>query len=350
MANKRITELASMTSASLDLQDLLLVVDRSFGETKNITISEIISYLATNLIPDNSINSTYSSVSNDSTTTEVAVSSSYAVNSELAYDSLRTELASVSLGGGNSSSPFRLLNVTTIERDNIGSPGVGSVIYNTTSNVFEGYGNGGWTSDVWGTATSASYSPTATTASYAFTASYALSSSNSLTSSYALSSSYAFTASYALSSSNSFTASYALSSSNSLTSSYALSSSNSLTSSYSGNSTSASYASASALPYVLVSANGAVDPGQKLCVITKGSACAITLAAPTTNQNGTVINFVSSTAFAHTITATNLLIDGTTTTATKDLITFPSFIGASITLMGYGGLWSVLSNINCTVS
>jgi len=329
MANKRITELASMTSASLDLQDLLLVVDRSFGETKNITISEIISYLATNLIPDNSINSTYSSVSNDSTTTEVAVSSSYAVNSELAYDSLRTELASVSLGGGNSSSPFRLLNVTTIERDNIGSPGVGSVIYNTTSNVFEGYGNGGWTSDVWGTATSASYSPTATTASYAFTASYALSSSNSLTSS------------YALSSSNSLTSSYALSSSNSLTSSYALSSSNSLTS---------SYASASALPYVLVSANGAVDPGQKLCVITKGSACAITLAAPTTNQNGTVINFVSSTAFAHTITATNLLIDGTTTTATKDLITFPSFIGASITLMGYGGLWSVLSNINCTVS
>ena len=40
--------------------------------------------------------------------------------------------------------PFRLSNFTTAERDAIGSPINGDMIYNTTTNKFQGYANGTW--------------------------------------------------------------------------------------------------------------------------------------------------------------------------------------------------------------
>ena len=49
MANKKIIELASLNSASLQSQDLMIVEDVSYSETKNITIQSFLQYLEKNI-------------------------------------------------------------------------------------------------------------------------------------------------------------------------------------------------------------------------------------------------------------------------------------------------------------
>ncbi len=78
--------------------------------------------------------------------------------------------------------------------------------------------------------------------------------------------------------------------------------------------------------------------------ITKATAAAITLVAPSKAQDGLEITFTSLTAAAHVITATSLLADAVSgsphTTAT-----FAAFIGASLKLQAQNGLWNVLSAV-----
>lgn len=78
--------------------------------------------------------------------------------------------------------------------------------------------------------------------------------------------------------------------------------------------------------------------------ITKASAAAIVLVAPSKAQDGLTLVFTSLTAAAHVITATSLLADAVSgsphTTAT-----FAAFIGASITLQAQNGLWNVLGAV-----
>ncbi len=78
--------------------------------------------------------------------------------------------------------------------------------------------------------------------------------------------------------------------------------------------------------------------------ITKATAAAITLVAPSKAQDGLTLVFTSLTAAAHVITATTLLADAVTgsphTTAT-----FAAFIGASLTLQAQNGLWNVIAAV-----
>ena len=98
----------------------------------------------------------------------------------------------------------------------------------------------------------------------------------------------------------------------------------------------------------LLSADGAIAPGAAATyVITKGSAAALTLAAP--SSDFIRLTIVSSTAYAHVITATNLLDDGVTGGA-KDTATFGAFAGASIELLGYDGTWHVISKNVVTIA
>lgn len=97
-------------------------------------------------------------------------------------------------------------------------------------------------------------------------------------------------------------------------------------------------------------ASGAITIVTQTGVITKtGSLAAMTLAAPTTAQNGTKLRITSTTAFAHTITATSLLNDGVTgvphTTAT-----FSAFAGATVEFEAYAGKWQVCNSNNVTIS
>lgn len=101
---------------------------------------------------------------------------------------------------------------------------------------------------------------------------------------------------------------------------------------------------------IVYTASGAISVATQTAVITKtGSLAAMTLAAPTTAQNGTKLRITTTTAFAHTITATSLINDGLTgvphTTAT-----FAAFAGASIELEAYAGLWNVISKNVVTIS
>ena len=103
-------------------------------------------------------------------------------------------------------------------------------------------------------------------------------------------------------------------------------------------------------PVTLYAASGAITVAPGLAVITKtGSLAAMTLAAPTSAQNGLILRVTSTTAFAHTITATSLIDDGVTG-GSKTTITFAAFAGASCELVAYEGKWLTLSLKATTVS
>lgn len=84
--------------------------------------------------------------------------------------------------------------------------------------------------------------------------------------------------------------------------------------------------------------------------ITKGSALAGVLVAPSTAQDGLVVTFTSLTAFRHVITATSLLANGATgapyTTATGN----DTKIGATLVLQAQNGLWNVVSQGGFTLT
>lgn len=106
---------------------------------------------------------------------------------------------------------------------------------------------------------------------------------------------------------------------------------------------------ASHSPVTLASASGAITVAQSTVVITKAGVAAMTLAAPTSAQNGLVLRVLSSTANAHTITATSLIDDGVTG-GSKTTATFGAFAGASIELVAYEGKWLVQSKNVVTIS
>lgn len=83
-------------------------------------------------------------------------------------------------------------------------------------------------------------------------------------------------------------------------------------------------------------------------VINKAGVAAMTLGAPTTGtDDGVVIDLHSSTANAHTLTATGLLQCGT---ASVNLATFAANAGAGLKLMAFNGKWIVLASVGITFS
>ena len=103
------------------------------------------------------------------------------------------------------------------------------------------------------------------------------------------------------------------------------------------------------LPPQTLSADGAIPVIGGTFNITKGSAAALTLAAPSASQDGLIMRIVNSTAFAHVITATNLLDDGVTGGA-KDTATFGAFVGSALELMAMNSRWIVVSKNVVTIA
>ena len=96
------------------------------------------------------------------------------------------------------------------------------------------------------------------------------------------------------------------------------------------------------------SADGAITIQSSTVVITKGTACALTLGTPTTAQNGTIIRIISATAAAHTVTATTIGFNAAD--AAGDVGTFAAAIGNNLTVVAYGGEWLVLGNTGVTIA
>jgi hypothetical protein len=101
----------------------------------------------------------------------------------------------------------------------------------------------------------------------------------------------------------------------------------------------------------VISGDGAIvipDFGHKSVILTKGSAAAITLAAPTTAQNGVHISVKSTTAFAHVLTVATIGMNDLG--ASGDVCTFSAAKGNSLTFEAYNGDWFVESNIGVTIA
>ena len=98
--------------------------------------------------------------------------------------------------------------------------------------------------------------------------------------------------------------------------------------------------------YQVIATNGAATIANGVVVITKGTACAVTLGTPTSAQNGTKITFISTTAAAHTVTAGTIGFNAGD--AAKDVGTFGAAIGNGFTCIAYEGEWYVTYATNVT--
>ena len=98
-----------------------------------------------------------------------------------------------------------------------------------------------------------------------------------------------------------------------------------------------------------LAASGALAPHTAATyVVTKAGVAALTLAAPTAGvDDGVTIAVTSSTAFAHTLTATGLLNTGS---VSVNVATFAAFAGATLKLMAYQGKWNVVYAVGITFS
>lgn len=97
-------------------------------------------------------------------------------------------------------------------------------------------------------------------------------------------------------------------------------------------------------------ADGAITIQSGTHILSKTSAAAMTLAAPTAAQAGTRLTIICGTAYAHVITATNLLDDGVTGGA-KDTATFTGgFVGSSLTLEAVNLKWVVVAKNVCDIA
>lgn len=92
--------------------------------------------------------------------------------------------------------------------------------------------------------------------------------------------------------------------------------------------------------------DGAIDPDCGLALLTKGSAGAYTLAAPT--RQGQELLVQAGSAFAHVVTATGLIQDGVTGGA-KNTYTTAAFVGSGATFRGINGTWYLMAkNLGAT--
>jgi len=75
--------------------------------------------------------------------------------------------------------------------------------------------------------------------------------------------------------------------------------------------------------------------------LNKGSAAAITIAAPANQQDGYIWTFTSTTAFAHVLTFTGAKLQNGVT-ANRTTATLANVAGSSISFIARNGLWYVL--------
>ena len=99
---------------------------------------------------------------------------------------------------------------------------------------------------------------------------------------------------------------------------------------------------------VAITGDGAITIVPCSVFLSKGSAAAITLAAPTTvTHDGYTIRIVAISAQAHVVTGS---VDGFNAKGSSGTLTFGGALGDSVTLVAKGGHWYTLAKINVTVA
>lgn len=100
---------------------------------------------------------------------------------------------------------------------------------------------------------------------------------------------------------------------------------------------------------IVVSADGSATIESALQMITKGSALALTVSNPS-SQDGVRMTFISTTAFAHVLTFSGSALQDGVTGGGKTTATFAAFPGASLTVVAYGSSWYVESKNAVTIT
>jgi hypothetical protein len=95
--------------------------------------------------------------------------------------------------------------------------------------------------------------------------------------------------------------------------------------------------------------DGAITIKTHVAKLTKATAGAYTLAAPTAAQEGTRLSILNQTSAAHVITATGLIDDGVTG-GSKTTATFAAFPGSGIELIAINLKWGVLAKNLVTIT
>lgn len=100
-------------------------------------------------------------------------------------------------------------------------------------------------------------------------------------------------------------------------------------------------------PIQVMAADGAITIRDGIVAITKGSACAMTLAAPAVADNGKVLIIDATTAHAHTLTISGGLRGAG---SGADVGTFGGAIGDGICIYARNGAWYPVPGTNTNVT
>lgn len=105
-------------------------------------------------------------------------------------------------------------------------------------------------------------------------------------------------------------------------------------------------------PNTYVTASGALPVAEGRFILSAASVLAVTVALPNAEtvqgvayQDGTKMEFISSTAEAHTITTPANGINGN-----KETVTFGGAVGDLVTLVAVNGIWLVTASVGTTLS
>lgn len=100
---------------------------------------------------------------------------------------------------------------------------------------------------------------------------------------------------------------------------------------------------------VYVQGAGAIPVQAGIVRVGGVSARAMTIVAPTSAQEGMIIEVISSVNFAHTLTSTGNFFNGTATTG-KNTLTWAAFTGASVRLVAIQSKWHVANASGVTLA
>lgn len=112
--------------------------------------------------------------------------------------------------------------------------------------------------------------------------------------------------------------------------------------------TSVSASGDSTPPSALYTSAGAISERSGSVFIGSGGALAMTLAAPSTDDNGKQLAIIASTAQAHTVT--NAAPGFNSGGAASDVATFGGAIGDSMVVVAWGGVWHAVNLTNVTLA
>jgi len=99
------------------------------------------------------------------------------------------------------------------------------------------------------------------------------------------------------------------------------------------------------LPVVAAGADGPITLRAGVVMLTKASAAAMMLAAPSADDDGKILHIIAATAQAHTVTVAGGVNGGG---AGADVGTFGGAVGDRVSLVAYDGKWYELGNVNVT--